>query len=1504
MKRLLLISLILVILIFSPPITGISAQAPPDILFVPPTPRDNATINVNYTEINVSVSSEHEVSSFINWDNSLVGYWDFNDGNATDKSTNHNDGALKNGPQQVVGKFGNALQFDGDDDYIDFGRCADNLPLNNYPTEQVTITAWVKLSSDFSSSGRVLGKVRDDVALFILNNKRIRGFIKNESGTTVKTSGGAVLNTDQWYFVAMTYNGSEIEIFLDGASDQSAPQSGLIRNPHFVYQIGGYFFGCTTDYGGKFNGVIDEVQLWNRALSVQEIRALYNTQASALSNTFTNLQDRTYQYYACTTDIAGYSAQTETRTLTVDTSGQGPPANNPPVAADNAYSMDEGGTLDVAAPGVLDNDTDAEGDILSAIKVSEPAYGTLTLNADGSFSYEHDGSEVTADSFTYRANDGAANSNTATVIIAINPLNDPPVAKDDAYGVDKGGTLDLTAPGVLANDTDAEGDSLSLIKVSDPAYGTLTLNPDGSLSYGHDGGEAATDNFTYKVNDGTADSNTATVRIITGGGKAIFIDHTCRDITQIPESEIVAAKANLHIGYGYTSHGSQLTRAGMKHLVEFANGGGLGLSLPEDIFAYNNGGADGALDLEEGPDTGWLEGDCGLYPQWVQGTVEYLNDPSHSDVNVIMWSWCREADDKFRAGTLYSEYLEPMTQLELDYPDVTFVYMTGTLGLNHQHDSYVPEYYADIKAANQLIRDYCLANGKVLYDFEDIESWNPDGNYYPFADEACNYYDSADDITPNGNWAVEWQNTHTQGVDWYSCAPQHSQPLNGNLKAYAAWWLFARLAGWKSPIGIQPPLVTTQAATYVEETTATLNGIVTYIGGESVTRGFEWDTDPAAPYADNWTDSGTHGAGAYTYDLMGLNKGDKYVARATANNTAGWDYGSVVYFMTKPDPAANFDSLDNGTTWIFLSWANGTGMGYTEIRYQAGAFAPTDNTSGSAGYWGSGTSANITGLNPNTTHSFRIFTHALEDSTWSTADSNPAASVTTDIDIPVVTNGDGATDITNTSARLNGEITYTGGENPEVTVFYGAADGGTDPDSWSSNVSLGVKPPGTFYLETGDVLTPSTVYYYRMRAVNSVSTDWADSSANFTTTTETPSQLHQLIIGGSGSGSVLPRNRTAYMVLQGGITQLGGWQDNEYNTWQVVAAPGTLNSFLVETNGGPGAGESFTFTIRVNGASPANGPVTTISGTNTQGLDRTHSVTVVPGDYIDIQCVGSSGAIATRWARWSCIFIGTNANDSLLLGGNACPLYTNSTRYWYVQGGDNNSIGSITVANQVIPTSGVISDFYVRLSSSPGVASDGYRFRLNVNGVLPAGTLDATVTAPNTTASDLVNSVSVSPGDLVCIQVNPVNTPANAPTFHYGFKFTATVSGESLILGGTANSLNPSAKKWVALHGVRGAWAGVQANQLQGAQAGTILKKLYIWVNNPPGLGNSWRFKEMVNTGDSGLQIDIADMNKFGCDLVHTYVLADYDDLCLQSEPLVGTPAVGHAHISLVGYVP
>ncbi len=274
----------------------------------------------------------------------------------------------------------------------------------------------------------------------------------------------------------------------------------------------------------------------------------------------------------------------------------------------------------------------------------------------------------------------------------------------------------------------------------------------------------------------------------------LIIDNLSTNLAAIPQQYIEAAKDELHIAYGHTSHGSQLVD-GMSGLNDFINGGGLGMDLPDDLFAWNNGGENGALDIRDGA----MGGDVGYYPAWVDNTHSYLGDPTgegrgenHPEINVIMWSWCGQASERSET-TMISTYLAPMTALEAEYPGITFVYMTG-----HSNGSGEE---GNLHLRNQQIRDYAIANNKVLFDFYRIELYDPDGNY--FGDKAvndnCDYdpdYVPGEDANRSRNWATEWQGSHTQNVDWYSCNCAHSQSLNCNRKAYAVWSMWASLAGW------------------------------------------------------------------------------------------------------------------------------------------------------------------------------------------------------------------------------------------------------------------------------------------------------------------------------------------------------------------------------------------------------------------------------------------------------------------------------------------------------------------------------------------------------------------------------------------------------------------------------------------------------------------------------------------------------------------------------------
>ena len=145
--------------------------------------------------------------------------------------------------------------------------------------------------------------------------------------------------------------------------------------------------------------------------------------------------------------------------------------------------------------------------------MSGPSHGTLTLNADGSFSYTPAADFHGTDTFTYQATDGTELSTVATVSIQVTPVNDAPAAADDTFGTSEETVLTVAAPGVLANDLDAEGEVLTATLVGGPSHGSLTFDGDGSFIYTPASNFNGADSFTYRASDASADSDIVTVTI-------------------------------------------------------------------------------------------------------------------------------------------------------------------------------------------------------------------------------------------------------------------------------------------------------------------------------------------------------------------------------------------------------------------------------------------------------------------------------------------------------------------------------------------------------------------------------------------------------------------------------------------------------------------------------------------------------------------------------------------------------------------------------------------------------------------------------------------------------------------------------------------------------------------------------------------------------------------------------------------------------------------------------
>ncbi|MCB0036731.1 MAG: tandem-95 repeat protein, partial [Anaerolineales bacterium] len=179
--------------------------------------------------------------------------------------------------------------------------------------------------------------------------------------------------------------------------------------------------------------------------------------------------------------------------------------NNPPLAGAENYSMAAGTTLHVAAPGILANDQDPDGDMLTVTVYAYPENGEFNLNLDGSFTYTPLNGFVGTDAFGYTVWDGNRRNDVGIVHIEVigDPVNNPPLVRADNITLAQDTPFSLPAPGVLANDEDADGNELTAVLSTSPAHGTLSLAADGSLTYIPDSGFIGFDAFTYQADDGS-----------------------------------------------------------------------------------------------------------------------------------------------------------------------------------------------------------------------------------------------------------------------------------------------------------------------------------------------------------------------------------------------------------------------------------------------------------------------------------------------------------------------------------------------------------------------------------------------------------------------------------------------------------------------------------------------------------------------------------------------------------------------------------------------------------------------------------------------------------------------------------------------------------------------------------------------------------------------------------------------------------------------------------------
>ncbi len=291
----------------------------PTIIYESPTENNGTIIYINSTTINSSYISTYNVSAFINFNNDLIGYWNFeyyNNSNVFDNSSFKNTANLINGGFVTNNVFqnirGNFLSLNGINRYAKI----DDQTIFNVQQE-FTVEAWIKHGKQNYNWAQILNRNGDNGFNLQHNNlnTQFEFAVRTNSGRTfiqAAPSGGIIEGV--WYHVVGVYNGTNIILYINGVQETSAIRTGIVtQSSNTPLVIGARQSGASFDR--YFNGSIDEVKYWNRALNLEEIKNSYQLNKDYLSSIYRNLELGTYSFKACIMDIIGEFVCTENRTI-------------------------------------------------------------------------------------------------------------------------------------------------------------------------------------------------------------------------------------------------------------------------------------------------------------------------------------------------------------------------------------------------------------------------------------------------------------------------------------------------------------------------------------------------------------------------------------------------------------------------------------------------------------------------------------------------------------------------------------------------------------------------------------------------------------------------------------------------------------------------------------------------------------------------------------------------------------------------------------------------------------------------------------------------------------------------------------------------------------------------------------------------------------------------------------------------------------------------------------
>ena len=487
----------------------------------------------------------------------LVHHWKFDETNgdtAEDarggkSATLHNWAAGES--KWVSGRSGAAISISDGDDYL--------LTEDLAPQAEYTFSLWARRDRDGGLNPRLLASL--DREWEILSYQEAGRGVGSD---LVQADSPPAIGVWEHYAVTLVAATGQTQVYRDG----ELVASGTSRAAH---PLGPWVIGHSPYLNfadDTWRGAIDDLRIYDRVLASTEIVSLVHNGTSILSNdsdldgdalsvelvqnvahgVLALNPDGTFSY----TPTANYIGTDSFTYRVTDGSAWSNVATvaltvrnrpDPTTAIADEYSLDEDVPLNIAATqGVLANDQDLDGIPVGATVVDQPAHGTLALQPDGSFLYTPTKNYHGSDQFTYKVVDEAGVSNVAVVSLTVHPVNDAPSAVNDAYATSQVGVVQTSAlRGVLANDTDPEGDALTAALVDGPAHGTLTLNADGSFLYTPAAGFIGHDKFTYRAGDGLLQSSVATVTLTV---RQATVDIALRAVANPTAGDTAAALPN------------------------------------------------------------------------------------------------------------------------------------------------------------------------------------------------------------------------------------------------------------------------------------------------------------------------------------------------------------------------------------------------------------------------------------------------------------------------------------------------------------------------------------------------------------------------------------------------------------------------------------------------------------------------------------------------------------------------------------------------------------------------------------------------------------------------------------------------------------------------------------------------------------------------------------------------------------------------------------------------